>query len=81
MLDQERARIDHPLAAVVQAGFGIGCQIRAADLCVSLGNRFFRWSVIDDHPTIAFEVATHRCVIRDLDALEQVLVRDSSGEV
>jgi hypothetical protein len=40
-----------------------------------------RVGVVDDHPPVAFEVAAHRRMAGDVDALEQFLVRHRPGEI
>ena len=81
MVDEELGRLDHLLAAVVEPDRGVGGEVRPADVGEPLGDAGLDVRVVDDEPAVPFEVATHRRVTGDLDARQQVLVRDGPGQV
>ena len=81
MIDEELGRLDHLLAPVVESHRGVGGQVRPTDLGEPLGDPRLGVGIVDDHPAVALEVAAHRRVAGDLDALEQFLVRHRPRQV
>ena len=81
MVDEERRGVDHLGAAIVGTHLGVHRQVRPADGGEVLGDLRLGVGVVDDHPPVAFQVAAHRRMVREIDALEQFLVRNGPREV
>ncbi len=82
MVDEEFARLDHAfLPAARRDGLGIGPQVRSADLGVDLADLRLELGVVDDHPAVALEIATHGGGLGDVDAIEHELDVDGPLEV